>query len=170
MGAVLVTGAFDDLGLRHVRLLHEASRIGPVVVQLWSDKAILNATGAEPKFLLAERRYLAESLRWVSQVALPGDPHPKIDMVCVDVEGPGGAVRLTGRRGVPPRGSPGVHGTRPIRRSRASASPPRTPPGAGSLSPAATTGCTQATYAFSRKWPVMASCTWWWGTTPTCGC
>jgi len=96
MGAVLVTGAFDDLGLRHVRLLHEASRVGPVIVHLWSDEEILAATGAEPKFLLAERRYLAGSLRWVSAVALTGEAHPKIDRVCVDVDGPKAEVSAAG--------------------------------------------------------------------------
>jgi glycerol-3-phosphate cytidylyltransferase-like family protein len=70
MGAVFVTGAFDDLGLRHVRLLHECSRIGEVVVGLWSDAAACAATGTPPKFRLAERRYLLESLRFVSRVVL----------------------------------------------------------------------------------------------------
>ena len=74
MGAVLVTGAFDDLGIRHVRLLHECSRVGDVVVGLWSDAAVSAATGALPKFRFAERRYLLESLKFVSRV-VPVENH-----------------------------------------------------------------------------------------------
>ena len=40
MRAILVTGAFDDLGVRHVRLLHECSLASEVVVGLWSDAAV----------------------------------------------------------------------------------------------------------------------------------
>ncbi len=71
---VFVTGAFDDLGARHARLLHECSRIGEVVVGLWSDAAVSAASGTPPKFTFAERRYLLESLRFVARV-IPVENH-----------------------------------------------------------------------------------------------
>ena len=70
---VLVIGGFDDLGLRHVRFLHECSRLGEVTVLLWSDAALSAATGAISKFTLAERRHLVESLRVVSRVLVVND-------------------------------------------------------------------------------------------------
>jgi len=98
MRAVLVTGAFDDLGVRHVRLLHECSRVGDVVVGLWSDAAVSATTGSQPKFRFAERRYLLESLRFVNRVVsveinrgpqwLPEEGAPKIDVVGCDLGGP----------------------------------------------------------------------------------
>jgi cytidyltransferase-like protein len=98
MRAVLVTGAFDDLGVRHVRLLHECSRVGEVVVGLWSDAAVSATTGSQPKFRFAERRYLLESLGFVNRVVsveinrgpqwLPEEGAPKIDMVGCDLDGP----------------------------------------------------------------------------------
>jgi cytidyltransferase-like protein len=78
MGFVFVTGAFDDLGVRQVRLLHECSRIGEVVVGLWSDAEVSSATGRPPKFALAERRYLLESLRFVNRV-IPIENHGQLD-------------------------------------------------------------------------------------------
>ena len=97
MRAILVTGAFDDLGVRHVRLLHECSRLGHVVVGLWSDAAVSAANGSQPKFKLAERRYLLESLRFVNRVVpvenhwgpqwLLEDGAPKIDVVGCDLSG-----------------------------------------------------------------------------------
>ena len=66
--ALLVTGGFDNLGLRQVRFLHECSRLGPVTVFLWTDAAVREASGTAPGFPLVERRYLLESLRVVSRV------------------------------------------------------------------------------------------------------
>jgi cytidyltransferase-like protein len=68
---VIVAGAFDDLRLPDFRFLDEASRCGggPVDVQLWSDDAVAARTGAPPKFPLAERKYLLESLRFVARVS-----------------------------------------------------------------------------------------------------
>jgi cytidyltransferase-like protein len=68
MRDVAVIGAFDDLGARQVRFLHEASRLGKVQVYLWSDETVQAQTGAPPKFPLDERQYLLESLRFVHQV------------------------------------------------------------------------------------------------------
>jgi len=92
----LVIGGFDNLGLRHVRFLHECSHIGEVIALLWTDAAISAATGAPPKFALAERRYLVESLRFVSRVLVADDRReswrrvvdlPRSRVVCVDARG-----------------------------------------------------------------------------------
>ena len=65
----LVAGSFDDLRLADVRLLEEAARCGPVHAVLWSDEAVCGWTGEPPKFPLAERQYLVESLRYVDRVS-----------------------------------------------------------------------------------------------------
>ena len=94
---VLVIGAFDDLGLRHVRLLREASRLGEVTVLLWTDAAVSAATGAAPKFGIAERRYLVGALRFVNRVIEVDDlrrPPPgakallRSPVVCADADAP----------------------------------------------------------------------------------
>lgn len=69
---VVVTGPFDDLRSSHIRLLHEASRLGPVGVLLWSDELILRHFGHPPRFPAAERRYLLESIRFVQRLAVSG--------------------------------------------------------------------------------------------------
>jgi cytidyltransferase-like protein len=94
---VLVIGAFDDLGLRHVRFLHEASRVGDLTVLLWSDAAVSAVTGAAPKFGFAERRYLVGSLSFVNRVIEMDDPRqpwtgakdpPRSPVVCADAGAP----------------------------------------------------------------------------------
>src|SRR5713101_2920811 len=65
---VFVSGAFDNIGSRHLRLLQEAARIGPVTVLLWPEEAILSAAGGPPKFPLSERLYFLNAVRYVSQV------------------------------------------------------------------------------------------------------
>src|SRR4051794_29058836 len=70
---IVLGGEFDDLRLRDFRLLHEASRRGRVRVNLWSDEAMI-AAGIEPKFPLAERKYLLESIRYVDSVHVIGVP------------------------------------------------------------------------------------------------
>ena len=42
---VIVTGAFDDLRSRQLRLLEEAARLGEVNLLLWPDEAIQSLTG-----------------------------------------------------------------------------------------------------------------------------
>ncbi|MFZ0426749.1 MAG: adenylyltransferase/cytidyltransferase family protein [Acidobacteriota bacterium] len=73
---VVLGGPFDDLRSSQVRLLHEASKLGPVRVLLWSDEAIRRRLGRSPKFPVAERRYLLESIRFVEGLAISG---PVID-------------------------------------------------------------------------------------------
>ncbi len=65
---VVVTGSFDDLRSRHVRLLEEASKLGDVHVLLWPDETTLALEGKLPKFPFEERRYLVQALRYVSAV------------------------------------------------------------------------------------------------------
>ena len=69
MKQVIVSGSFDDLRSRHIRLLEEASKLGNVHVLLWSD----TLTG-KPKFSQAERRYLVEAIRYVTDVRIVDNP------------------------------------------------------------------------------------------------
>ena len=73
MEPVTVSGPFDDMRSPHVRMLHEASRRGPVHVKLWSDAAVGKATGAPPKFPQAEREYLLSAVRYVAGVTVTDD-------------------------------------------------------------------------------------------------
>jgi cytidyltransferase-like protein len=71
---ITVSGAFDDLRLNDFRALDEASQRGRLHVRLWSDDAIVATTGNAPKFPLAERKYLLESLRFVDHVDVIDEP------------------------------------------------------------------------------------------------
>lgn len=70
MTTVVVSGAFDDLKSRHVRLLEEASRLGEVHVLLWSDEVVAASGNGPPRFSEAERRYVVDSLRYVRRVSV----------------------------------------------------------------------------------------------------
>jgi cytidyltransferase-like protein len=74
MTRVVVAGSFDDFGSRHLRLLHEASRLGEVHVFLWSDAVVRALAGRDRKFPQEERRYFLESVRYVSRVAIVDEP------------------------------------------------------------------------------------------------
>jgi len=78
MRRVVVAGSFDDFRSSHVRLLHEAHRLGAVYVLLLSDALVSAVTGRLPKFPAAERQYLLQSNRYVTQLIvvdqLPPDP------------------------------------------------------------------------------------------------
>jgi cytidyltransferase-like protein len=67
---VLVTGDFDDIRSRHIRLLQEAAKHGPLTILIWSDDAIVRRSGRPPKFPEAERLYLLRAIRYVSQAKL----------------------------------------------------------------------------------------------------
>lgn len=70
---VFVSGGFDDIRSRQIRFLQEASRLGPLTVQLWSDEMLEKLTGKPPKFPEAERLYFLRAVRYVSEVTLqPG--------------------------------------------------------------------------------------------------
>ena len=53
---IVVSGGFDDIKSRDLRFLEEASKLGGLSVQLWSDATLQKLTGRPPKFPLAERR------------------------------------------------------------------------------------------------------------------
>ena len=70
---VVVSGGFDDIKSRDLRLLEEASKLGDLTVLLWPDSAIQQFTGKAPKFPLAERQYFLNAVRYVSQVIARAD-------------------------------------------------------------------------------------------------
>jgi cytidyltransferase-like protein len=70
MTTVIASGSFDDLRARHVRFLEEASQLGDLRVLLYSDAVVRHLTGQQPRFPQAERQYLLEAIRFVSQVSL----------------------------------------------------------------------------------------------------
>jgi len=70
----VIQASFDDIRSRHIRLLHEASKLGPVTVVLPSDSAVRAITGHDPKFPQEERVYLINSIRYVSKVAIADRP------------------------------------------------------------------------------------------------
>ena len=72
MTSVVATGSFDDFRVRHMRLLHAASKLGNLHVMLWSDAVAEALQGAPPKFSEAERLYFVQAVRYVSNVVLVG--------------------------------------------------------------------------------------------------
>jgi len=73
MAEVVVSGSFDNLRTRHLRLLEEASRLGSLSVLLWSDAAVAAIEGRPPAFPIEERRYLVSSVRFVDRVVVMED-------------------------------------------------------------------------------------------------
>jgi cytidyltransferase-like protein len=76
--------------------------MGELTVLLWSDEALHNLTGRPPKFPLAERLYVLQSVRYVSRVIpiaapLEADTLPECDglnpQLWVDDENPGNRAR-----------------------------------------------------------------------------
>jgi cytidyltransferase-like protein len=65
---VVVSGGFDDLRSRDLRLLQEAARLGELTVLLWPDAALEKRAGRAPKLPLAERRYFLSAVRYVGKV------------------------------------------------------------------------------------------------------
>ncbi len=96
MKTVVVTGGFDDLRLRQVRFLHEASRLGELHVLMWSDASLRAMTGNDPEFPQEERAYLLRAIRYVSCLTvvseqrdpdrLPSIPDLKPDVWAVESE------------------------------------------------------------------------------------
>jgi cytidyltransferase-like protein len=68
---VVVSGGFDDLRPRQMRFLEEASRMGELTVVLWPDETLRDATGLEPRFPLAERKYVLQAVRYVTRIISP---------------------------------------------------------------------------------------------------
>ncbi|MFT3788823.1 MAG: adenylyltransferase/cytidyltransferase family protein [Tepidisphaeraceae bacterium] len=67
--SILVSESFHDLTTRHVRLVHEASKLGPVTVELWPDEVVRETEGRDGKFPIEERRYWWDSCRYVNSLA-----------------------------------------------------------------------------------------------------
>ncbi len=65
---IVVSGGFDDIRARDLRLLQEASLLGELTVLLWPDETLAQLTGKAPKFPLAERQYFLNAVRYVSRV------------------------------------------------------------------------------------------------------
>jgi cytidyltransferase-like protein len=57
-----------------VRFLQEAARLGHLTVLLWSDESFFALEGHLPDFPAAERRYILESIRYVSRVVMVNGP------------------------------------------------------------------------------------------------
>jgi glycerol-3-phosphate cytidylyltransferase-like family protein len=68
METVVVSGSFDNIRSRDIRLLEESARFGPVHVCLWSDHVVERLTGSAPRFSMQERKYFLEAVRFVHQV------------------------------------------------------------------------------------------------------
>ncbi len=75
MKTVVVSGSFDDLRSHHIRLLQEAARLGAVHALLWSDERVMAAHGRAPTFPLAERHYVLQAIRYVTQVTVINPPY-----------------------------------------------------------------------------------------------
>ena len=71
---VVVEHSLDDLRSDDVRFLQEAAGHGDLHVRIPSDALIEELSGAQPKFPVAERLFLAQSLRWVSSAEIVDQP------------------------------------------------------------------------------------------------
>ncbi len=83
MKNIFVTGSFDDLRSRHIRLLEEAAKLGALTLRLWSDVTVERLTGQPPKFPLDERMYLLNAIRYVSYVEICPDEAIEADTLPV---------------------------------------------------------------------------------------
>jgi cytidyltransferase-like protein len=70
---IITSGVFDNLGSNQIRFLQVISKIGKVILLLFSDELIKSATGAELKFPQPERKYYLRSVRYVEQVHIITD-------------------------------------------------------------------------------------------------
>ncbi len=71
---VVVEASLDNLRSGDVRFLQEAAALGPLHVRVPSDALLAAVTGSPPAFPVAERRFLAESIRWVERVEVVDRP------------------------------------------------------------------------------------------------
>jgi len=67
---VLVAGYFDLLHSGHVRFLEEAAQYGKVIVSLGADSNSIASKGKAPVCSENERKYMLESVRYVSEVLI----------------------------------------------------------------------------------------------------
>jgi len=69
MTKVTVSGNFDNIQLNHIRILHEAAKIGSVQLQVWSDEVIRKLSPQSSlKFPISEQLYFLKAIRYVDQV------------------------------------------------------------------------------------------------------
>jgi cytidyltransferase-like protein len=87
---VVITGSFDNLGSRHVRLLEEASCLGRIRVLLWPDETVDLLTGRAPRFPEMERLYLLRSIRFAAEAEI--GPEMKSAHVLPDVGPPANTI------------------------------------------------------------------------------
>ena len=76
MPAVFVSGSFDDLRPRDIRLLEEAAGFGTVHAGLWTEGLAVAREGRPPRFPFDERLYLLQALRHVASVTAVSDVPP----------------------------------------------------------------------------------------------
>lgn len=70
MNEIYIVGSFGNLKSRHMRLLEEAARLGPVHVLLLSDQLVADSTGHQPMFPQEERRYFVQAIRYVDRLSI----------------------------------------------------------------------------------------------------
>ena len=70
MSMLTATGSFDDLRSPHILFLEQASKAGILQADIWADDLVRAQTGDAPKFPQAERLYLVQSIRYVTQARL----------------------------------------------------------------------------------------------------
>jgi cytidyltransferase-like protein len=73
---VIVSGGFDDIRARDLRLIEEAAKLGEVTALLWPDKLVEQVTGKPPKFSLTERLYFLNAVRYIRTAAESRSPQP----------------------------------------------------------------------------------------------
>lgn len=88
---VIVTGCFDWLHSGHVRFFEESSALGDLTVVLGHDENVSLLKGkGHPLFPGVERRYMVQSIRYVTQALLSTgsgwmDAAPEIDLIKPDM-------------------------------------------------------------------------------------
>ncbi len=88
---VLVTGCFDWLHSGHVRVFEEVAQLGDLYVVFGNDKNVRFLKGdGHPLFDQAERRYMVQSIRYVTQALVSTgmgwmDAEPEIEQIQPDI-------------------------------------------------------------------------------------
>jgi cytidyltransferase-like protein len=88
---VVVTGCFDWLHSGHVRFFEETSELGDLYVVLGHDENVFLLKGkGHPQFREDERRYMAQSIRFVKQAIISSghgwmDAEPEIALIKPDI-------------------------------------------------------------------------------------
>ncbi len=88
--SVVLTGPFDNLQARQIRLLEEAAKLGSLTVLVWPDETVREITGQAPKFPMSERVYFLNAVRYVDRVVTTpspfnGDTIPPLDDIVPEI-------------------------------------------------------------------------------------